>query len=70
MGMTGSHEYSSAETIRDHAKSADRTPAYVEGATHGFTPCTACAVAEGLPANYYGDIVKTTFDYIDGWLGK
>jgi hypothetical protein len=70
MGMTGSHEYFAAETIRDHAKSADKTLAYVEGATHGFTPCTACAAAQGKPANYYGDTVKTLFDYIDGWLGK
>jgi pimeloyl-ACP methyl ester carboxylesterase len=70
MGMTGSHEYFSAETIRDHAKSADKTLAYVEGATHGFTPCTACAVAKGLPENYYGDTVKTLFNYIDGWLSK
>jgi pimeloyl-ACP methyl ester carboxylesterase len=70
MGMTGSHEYFSSETIRDHAKSADKTLAYVEGATHNFTPCTACAVAKGLPENYYGDTVKTLFNYIDGWLSK
>ena len=70
MGMTGSHEYFSAETILEHAKSADKTLAYVEGATHGFTPCTACAVAKGLPENYYGDTVKTLFNYIDGWLSK
>ena len=70
MGMTGSHEYFSAETIREHAKSADKTLAYVEGATHGFTPCKACAVAQGKPENYYGDTVKTLFDYIDGWLSK
>jgi hypothetical protein len=56
--------------IRDHAKSADKTLAYVEGATHGFTPCTACAIAQGKPANYYGDTVKTLFDYIDKWLSK
>jgi pimeloyl-ACP methyl ester carboxylesterase len=70
MGMTGSHEYFSAETIRNHAKSADKTLAYVEGATHNFTPCKACAVAQGKPENYYGDTVKTLFDYIDGWLSK
>jgi hypothetical protein len=70
MGMTGSYEYFVAETVREHAKSADKTLAYVEGAVHGFTPCTACAVAKGLPANYYSDTVKTLFDYIDGWLSK
>lgn len=70
MGMTGSHEYFMAETVREHAKSADKTLAYVEGAVHNFTPCKPCAVAKGLPENYYGDTVKTLFDYIDGWLSK
>jgi hypothetical protein len=42
----------------------------VEGANHGFTPCTACAVAQGLPQTAYGDTVKRLFDYVDGWLGK
>jgi hypothetical protein len=70
MGMTGSHEYFMAETVREHAKSADKTLAYVEGATHNFTPCKPCAIAKGLPENYYGDTVKTLFDYIDGWLSK
>ena len=70
MGMTGSHEYFAAETMGDHAKSADTTLAYLEGATHGFSPCKACAAAQGKPENYYGDTVKTLFDYIDGWLGR
>jgi pimeloyl-ACP methyl ester carboxylesterase len=70
MGMTGSHEYFSAETIREHAKSADKTLAYVEGATHNFTPCKACAVAQGKAENYYGDTLKTMMDYMDGWLSK
>jgi hypothetical protein len=70
MGMTGSYEYFMAETAREHAKSTDKTLAYVEGAVHGFTPCKACAVAQGKPENYYGDTVKTLFDYIDEWLSK
>ena len=70
MGMTGSYEYFMAETVREHAKSTDKTLAYVEGAVHNFTPCKECAVAKGLPANYYGDTVKTLFDYVDGWLSK
>ena len=70
MGMTGSHEYFSAETFHDHAKSADKTIAYVEGATHNFTPCKPCAVAQGKPEDYYGDTLKTMVDYIDGWLSK
>jgi hypothetical protein len=70
MGMTGSHEFFIAETVREHAKSADKTLAYVDGAVHGFGPCKECAVAKGLPENYYGDTIKTLFDYIDSWLGK
>ncbi len=70
MGMTGSHEFFIAETVREHAKSTDKTLAFVEGAVHGFGPCKECAVAKGLPENYYGDTIKTLFDYIDGWLSK
>ena len=70
MGMTGNYEFFMAETIFEQAKSIDKTLAYVEGATHVFTPCTACALAQGKPANYYGDTVKTLFDYVDGWLSS
>jgi hypothetical protein len=70
MGMTGSYEHFVAETVREHARSTDKTLAYVEGAVHNFTPCKECALAQGKPANYYGDTVKTLFDYIDGWLSK
>jgi hypothetical protein len=70
MGMTGSYEFSASETVREHAKSVDKTLAYVEGAVHGFTPCTECAVAQGLPPGHYGDTVKTMYDYIDQWLSK
>ena len=70
MGMTGSHEFFFAETARALAPSKDKTLAYVEGARHGFTPCTECAVAKGLPENAYGDTVKTLYDYIDAWLSK
>ena len=70
MGMTGSNEHFMAETVREHAKSADKTLAYVEGALHPFEPCTKCALAQGKPANYYGDTVKTLFDYVDGWLSE
>jgi hypothetical protein len=70
MGMTGSFEFFMAETVRAHAKSSDKTLVYVEGATHNFSPCKQCAVAKGLPEDYYGDTVKTLFDYVDGWLSK
>ncbi len=68
VAMTGSHEFFASEFIRQYAKSTDKTLAYVEGAKHDFMPCTECAVAKGLPANQYGDTLKTLFDYIDTWL--
>ena len=70
LGMTGSYEYFAAETIREHAKSSDKTLAYVEGATHLFAPCKECAVSKGLAENHYGDTIKTLFDYVDAWLSN
>ncbi|HUO23389.1 MAG TPA: hypothetical protein VMU59_12800 [Caulobacteraceae bacterium] len=71
MGLTGSYEFSFAEGARERAtRATDKTLAYVEGSVHGFTPCQECALAKGLPADYYGDTVKTLYDYIDGWLSK
>ena len=66
LGMTGHWEYLAAETIYDLAKSRDKSLAFVEGATHLYTPCVLCARHPGE----YGDTVKTTYDYIDGWLSK
>ncbi len=66
MGMTGHWEYLAAELIYEHAKSADKTVAFVEGASHNISPCTKCEKAAGQ----FGDTVKTTYDYIDGWLSK
>ena len=66
LGMTGHWEGLAAETIYDHAKSTDKTLAFVEGATHVYTPCTKCEKTPGQ----FGDTVKTTYDYVDGWLAK
>ncbi|MDH7639321.1 hypothetical protein [Sphingomonas oryzagri] len=66
MGMTGHWEYLAAETIYGLAKSRDKSIAFVEGAAHLYTTCTKC---ERHPGEY-GDTVKTTYDYIDGWLSK
>jgi hypothetical protein len=66
MGMTGHWEYLAAETIYGLARSRDKSLAFVEGATHLYTPCVPC---ERRPGEY-GDTVKTTYDYIDGWLSK
>lgn len=66
MGMTGCYEYMAAETILDRSASADKSIAFIEGASHNFTVCKDCEKTPGQ----YGDTVKTTFDYVDGWLSK
>jgi hypothetical protein len=66
MGMTGHWEYLAAEIIYEHAASADKSIAFVEGANHGYTTCTRCEKTPGQ----FGNTVKTTYDYIDSWLSK
>jgi hypothetical protein len=66
MGMTGHWEFLAAETIYEHAKSADKSIAFVEGASHGYGTCTAC---ERYPGQF-GDTLKTTYDCVDAWLSK
>ncbi|HUO21738.1 MAG TPA: hypothetical protein VMU59_04415 [Caulobacteraceae bacterium] len=66
LGMTGHWEFLAAELVYDHAKSADKSIAFIEGATHGYTPCAKCEKTPGQ----FGDTVKTLYDYVDGWLSK
>ena len=66
LGMTGHWEYLATELIYEHAKSADKTIAFVEGATHLFTTCSQCERTPGQ----FGDTLKTTYDYVDSWLSK
>ena len=66
MGMTGHWEFLAAEIIYENARSADKTIAFVDGATHVFTTCTRCEKTPGR----FGDTLKTTYDYVDSWLGK
>ena len=46
------------EIIFEHSASKDKQIVYVEGASHGFTPCRP----------EYGDTMKRVFDYVDTWL--
>ena len=46
------------EIIFDSLSASDKTYAAVEGATHLFAPCRP----------EYGDTMKRTFDFLDGWL--
>ena len=65
MGMTGGYEFLAAEIIYEITKKiADKTIAFVEGATHNFDPARDC---EAYPGQF-GDTIKTLFDYVDKWL--
>ncbi|MEP9358315.1 alpha/beta hydrolase [Sphingomonas sp. KR3-1] len=66
LGMTGHWEYLAAEEIYGRAASKDKSIAFIEGATHGYTTCTKCEPKPGA----YGDTQKTTYDTIDAWLAK
>lgn len=64
MGMTAGWEFLASETIYDMAASRDKTIAFVEGATHKFTPAKHLEKYEGQ----FGDTIKTLHDYLDEWL--
>jgi pimeloyl-ACP methyl ester carboxylesterase len=66
MGMTGSWEYATDETIYGNAASKDKTLVYVEGASHVFTPCRECEKTPGQ----FGDTQTTLYNYVDKWLGS
>jgi len=62
------------EIIFNTATTTDKTLAYEEGAVHGGTPCSACALQidptlTSAQANaYFGDTVKRTMDFYAEWL--
>ena len=64
MSMTGHYWMVPSEIFLQHAASQDKQLVFVEGASHNLTTCTACEQFAGQ----YGDTVKTTFDYVAGWL--
>jgi hypothetical protein len=67
MGMTGGYEFLAAELIHENTpKIADKTIAFVEGASHGFFPAKECETYPGQ----FGDTIKTMFDYVDKWLSQ
>ena len=65
MGMTGYYWMVATEIFYDHAASRDKTLIFIEGASHGVTPCRAC---ESTPGEF-GDTVKRAFDYAADWIG-
>lgn len=66
IGMTGGREGWAAELVHDHARSPDNTLVFIEGATHGYTPCKPCETKPGQ----FGDTIRNTYDYADQWLSK
>jgi pimeloyl-ACP methyl ester carboxylesterase len=54
------------EIIFDKSASKDKDYFVLEGAVHGFTPCTACETTPGQ----YSNSVKNLFDYIRDWTNK
>ena len=53
------HEYDAAAT-------KDKDIIVIEGAVHGFTPCTRCETTPGQ----YANSEKNFFDYVSGWITK
>lgn len=65
MSMTGHYWLVPSEMyFRNAVGTTNKQLVFVEGASHGFTPCTACA---GTPGEF-GDTVGETFNYLGGWL--
>ena len=48
----------------DLSKTKDKDFVVIEGATHFFTPCTACEKTPGQ----YSNTMKNLFDYVAAWL--
>ncbi len=59
MGHTAGYEYITAEWSYHNAKSADKSIAFCEGATHGWEP---------IDREKYGDTTATEAHYCAGWL--
>ena len=64
IGLTGGYESMAAERIYDACPSEDKAIAYVEGATHNFTPNPEAEPTPGA----FGDTEATLCDYISRWL--
>ncbi|MGL6200295.1 MAG: alpha/beta hydrolase family protein [Lachnospiraceae bacterium] len=64
MGMTAGWEFLASETIYNMAASEDKTIAFVEGATHKFSPAKHLERYDGQ----YRDTTKTIHDFVDTWI--
>jgi pimeloyl-ACP methyl ester carboxylesterase len=66
MGMGAHYFIRDNERHLDMAKSKDKDFIVIEGAVHGFTPCTACEQTPGQ----YSNSVKNMFDYTAKWINE
>jgi hypothetical protein len=64
--MGGYHFIRDDEIIFEKSASKDKDYVVIEGALHGFGPCTACEKTKGQ----YSNTVKNLFDYIRDWTNK
>lgn len=65
MGMGGYLFIRDSEEEFEASVAKDKDLVFVEGATHGFTPCGNCINANG--AADYSNSVKNLFDYVNTW---
>ena len=64
MAMGAHYFIGDNERMYDIAASRDKDFVVIEGAVHGFTPCTACEKTPGQ----YSNSVKNLFDYVGKWM--
>ena len=64
--MGGYHFIRDGEIIYEKSASKDKDFVVIEGALHGFGPCTACEKTPGQ----YSNTVKNLFNYIAAWTNK
>jgi hypothetical protein len=62
--MGGHYFIRDNERLFDVSKSTDKDFIVIDGAVHGFTPCTACEKTPGQ----YSNSAKNFFDYVAKWL--
>lgn len=62
-GMGGYLFIRDSEEEFEAASSSDKDLVFIEGATHGFTPCRPCSAEP----NAYANSVRNLFDYIAAW---
>ena len=63
-GMGGYLFIRDSEEEYENAASVDKDLIFIEGATHGFTPCVTCASTP----NAYGNSLRNFFDYVKKWV--